>query len=399
MFEHVAMAPEDPILGLTEAFAKDPNPDKINLSVGVYQDNEGRTPILESVRQAAARLLRSETTKSYLGMAGTPEYARAVQELVLGADHEAVATGRAVTAHTPGGTGALRVAGDFFKQTFPAARVWLSQPTWPNHPNVFAAAGLETKTYSYFNADRHELAFDALIKDLQAIPAGDIVVLHACCHNPTGVDLTAQQWGQIADLIYDRGLLPLLDFAYQGFASGLAEDAAGVRAVCRPGTELILCSSFSKNFGLYRERVGALTFVAANRATAERVQSQVKQCIRANYSNPPAHGGAVVTMVLTDPALSAVWQQEVGTMRDRISAVRKLLVSTLVAKGVSRDFSFITRQRGMFSFAGLTPEQVDLLRAKYSIYAVRSGRINVAGITDKNIDRLGSAIADVLKAA
>lgn len=396
MFENIEMAPRDAILGLTEAFVSDPNRDKINLSVGVYQDASGRTPILDVVREAETRLLRSETTKAYLGIVGSPEYARAVQRLILGADHEAVTSGRAATAQTPGGTGALRVAGDFVKVCCGAPRIWLSQPTWPNHAKVFAAAGLETSSYPYFRPGSDQLDLDAMLSQLKSLPAGDVVVLHACCHNPTGIDPSIDQWQQIADVVYDRGLLPLLDFAYQGFAQGLADDAAALQTMCRPKAELIVCSSFSKNFGLYRERVGALTVVGADRETAQRVESQVKQCIRANYSNPPAHGGQVVTTVLNDPELTSLWQGEVATMRDRIRSMRKLLVQTLADKGVTRDFSFMTRQRGMFSFSGLNPEQVDRLREEYSIYIVRSGRINVAGITEKNIDRLATAVAKVL---
>jgi aspartate/tyrosine/aromatic aminotransferase len=396
MFENIEMAPRDAILGLTEAFVSDPNRDKINLSVGVYQDASGRTPILDVVREAETRLLRSETTKAYLGIVGSPEYARAVQRLILGADHEAVTSGRAATAQTPGGTGALRVAGDFVKACCGAPRIWLSQPTWPNHAKVFAAAGLETSSYPYFRPGSDQLDLDAMLSQLKSLPAGDVVVLHACCHNPTGIDPSIEQWQQIADVVYDRGLLPLLDFAYQGFAQGLADDAAALQTMCRPKAELIVCSSFSKNFGLYRERVGALTVVGANRETVQRVESQVKQCIRANYSNPPAHGGQVVTTVLNDPELTSLWQGEVATMRDRIRSMRKLLVQALADKGVTRDFSFMTRQRGMFSFSGLNPEQVDRLREEYSIYIVRSGRINVAGITEKNIDRLATAVAKVL---
>jgi aspartate/tyrosine/aromatic aminotransferase len=396
MFETIEMAPRDAILGLTEAFVGDPNRDKINLSVGVYQDASGRTPILEAVREAETRLLRSETTKSYLGIVGSPEYARAVQRLILGADHEVVTSGRAATAQTPGGTGALRVAGDFVKVCYGAPRIWLSQPTWPNHAKVFAAAGLETSSYPYFRPGSDQLDLDAMLSQLKSLPAGDVVVLHACCHNPTGIDPSIDQWRQIADVVYDRGLLPLLDFAYQGFAQGLADDAAALQTMCRPKAELIVCSSFSKNFGLYRERVGALTVVGADRETVKRVESQVKQCIRANYSNPPAHGGQVVTTVLDDPELTSLWEGEVATMRDRIRSMRKLLVQALADQGVTRDFSFMTRQRGMFSFSGLNPEQVDRLREEYSIYIVRSGRINVAGITEKNIDRLATAVAEVL---
>jgi aspartate/tyrosine/aromatic aminotransferase len=396
MFDQVEMAPPDAILGITEAFKKDPSPNKINLSVGVYKDENGVTPILESVRQAESQVLAQQTTKAYLGIPGAPEYAQAVQRLMFGADHEVVTSGRAVTAHTPGGTGALRVAGDFLKNNLTGKRIWLSEPTWPNHPAVFAAAGVETKTYPYFDAANNRLDLDAMLGALREIPAGDIVLLHGCCHNPTGIDPTEAQWEQIADTVYDRGLLPLLDFAYQGFSEGIEADAVGLRALSRPGAELIVCSSFSKNFGLYRDRVGALTIVAADTDATARVTSQLKRCIRTNYSNPPAHGGNIVTTILADDSLSQLWRGEVDQMRDRINGMRKSFVETLAAKGVARDFSFIKNQCGMFSFSGLTPEQVDALRERHSVYTVRSGRINVAGITPANIDALCAAIADVL---
>jgi len=397
MFQHIQPAPRDPILGLTEAFRNDPNPQKINLGVGVYQDASGQTPVLESVRKAGRRVLEQQTTRSYLPIPGSPAFASAVQKLMFGEDHEAIAAGRSATSHTPGGTGALRVAADLIHQHMPKATVWLTVPTWPNHPQIFAAAGVPTKSFPYFDPATNGLAFEKTLAAIKQIPAGDVVLLHGCCHNPTGIDPSNKQWGELADAVYGCGLLPLLDFAYQGFADGIQEDAAGLRAFCRPGAELIICSSFSKNFGLYCERVGALTVVAADRETADIVQSQVKVCIRANYSNPPAHGAELVTTVLGDPELTCLWRQEVAQMRDRINGVRRLLVDTLKAKGVPGDYSFITRQRGMFSFSGLTPEQVDALRENYAIYIVRSGRINVAGITEANVGRLCEAIAEVVK--
>ena len=396
MFNQVETAPPDAILGITEAFNNDPNPRKINLSVGVYKDEHSQTPILESVRQAESQVVAEQTTKGYLGIPGSPDYARAVQQLMLGADHEVVASARAVTANTPGGTGALRVAGDFLKNNLPDRRVWLSEPTWPNHPAIFAAAGIETKTYPYFDRENNRLALDEMLDALRQIPAGDVVLLHGCCHNPTGIDPTQEQWTQIAAVLDQRGLLPLLDFAYQGFSDGIVEDAVGLRALARPGAELIVCSSFSKNFGLYRDRVGALTFVTADADAVARVASQMKRCIRSNYSNPPAHGSNIVTKILGSEPLTKLWSEEVDQMRNRINRMRRLFVETLAAKGVSRDFSFITAQRGMFSFSGLTAEQVDALREKHSVYAVRSGRINVAGMTTDNMDTLCTAIADVL---
>jgi len=403
MFEHIQLAPRDPILGLTEAFRNDPNPQKINLGVGVYQDASGQTPVLESVRKAGRRVLEQQTTRSYLPIPGSPAFAAAVKKLMFGEGHEVIAAGRAATSHTPGGTGGLRVAADLIHRQMPQATVWLTDPTWPNHPQIFAAAGVPTKSFPYFDATTNGLAFEKTIAAIKQIPAGDVVLLHGCCHNPTGIDPSDEQWNELADAVYGRGLLPLLDFAYQGFADGIDEDATGLRAFCgepdrpRPRAELIICSSFSKNFGLYCERVGAMTVVAANRESADTVQSQVKVCIRSNYSNPPAHGAELVTTVLGDPELSAMWRQEVGQMRERINGMRRLLVETLMTKGVPGDYSFITRQRGMFSFSGLTPDQVDTLREKHAIYIVRSGRINVAGISESNVGRLCEAIADVVK--
>lgn len=398
LFDTLTMAPQDAILGLTEAFKQDANPAKINLSVGVYKDAAGKTPVLHSVKCAEERILATETSKSYLSIQGSSEYAAVVQALLFGPDHEILNSRRATTAHTPGGTGALRVAGDFIKALFPNTQVWLSQPTWPNHPDVFRAAGLELKTYPYFDPATNGLAFDSMLAVLKQIPTGDVVVLHGCCHNPTGIDPTPAQWAQIADVVQERKLLPLVDFAYQGFAEGIRADAYGLLALCRPGVELLVASSFSKNFGLYNERVGALTIVASSAAAAEAALSHVKRSIRANYSNPPAHGGAIVTTVLNDPALRAEWEAEVQTMRERINTMRQLFVATLAAKGIDRDFSFIAQQRGMFSFSGLTKEQVDMLRQNYAIYIVGSGRINVAGMTEANMDPLCEAIAAVLKA-
>jgi aspartate/tyrosine/aromatic aminotransferase len=397
MFERIESAPPDAILGITVEFREDPNPKKINLSVGVYQDSTGKTPILESVQRAGQLVMERQKSMSYLPIPGSPAYAKAVQQLMFGAGSEVETSGRAATSHTPGGTGALRVAADFIHQQMPRATVWLTQPTWPNHPQIFAAAGVPTKSFPYFDAKTNSLAFEEAITAIEKMPAGDVIMLHGCCHNPTGIDPTPEQWQKLADVIYGRDLLPMLDFAYQGFADGIQEDAAGLKAFCRPGAELIVCSSFSKNFGLYCERVGALTIVAKDAAAAKTVQSQVNVCIRSNYSNPPAHGAELVTTVLGDAELRKLWEQEVAQMRGRINGMRELLVKTLKAKGVPGDYSFITRQRGMFSFSGLTPEQVQALKKKYSIYIVGSGRINVAGITEQNVGPLCEAIADVVK--
>jgi aspartate/tyrosine/aromatic aminotransferase len=395
MFERLQPAPSDPILGLAEAFRNDPRPEKISLAVGVYQDASGKTPILESVRRAARQVVERQTSKSYLPIPGSPAFASAVGKLLFGDRHEILASGRAATSHTPGGTGALRVAADLIHQQFPGATVWLTEPTWPNHPQIFAAAGVPTKSYPYFDAAKNGLAWDAMTAAIGKMPAGDVILLHGCCHNPTGIDPTPEQWKKLADVVYGRGLLPLFDFAYQGFADGLEEDAAGLRVFCRPGAELLVCSSYSKNFGLYCERVGALSVVAADKKTADVVQSQVKVCIRSNYSNPPAHGAELVTTVLGDAELTALWKTEVAQMRDRINGMREQFVKTLKSKNVPGDYSFITRQRGMFSFSGLSRQQVEALREKHAIYIVGSGRINVAGITPANCDRLCEAIAAV----
>lgn len=397
LFEHIQAAPADPILGLGEAFKADPNPKKINLSVGVYQDASGKTPVLESIKRAAQKVVEKQASKSYLPIPGSPAYAAAVQKLMFGAVHEAVTSGRVATSHTPGGTGALRVATDLIHQQLPKATVWVTQPTWPNHPQIFAAAGVQTKTVPYFDAKTNSLAWDEFIAGVKQIPAGDVLLIHACCHNPTGIDPTPEQWKKLAEVIAERGILPLVDFAYQGFADGLEADAAGLQLLSKAGCELIVCSSFSKNFGLYCERVGALSVVAADKKAADTVQSQVKVAIRSNYSNPPCHGGELVVTVLSDPELEKQWRGEVDAMRDRINGMRTLLVETLKAKGVPGDFSFITKQRGMFSFSGLTPEHVKALKEKHAIYVVGSGRINVAGITKENVGPLCEAIADVVK--
>lgn len=397
MFETFEMAPPDSILGLNEAFKKDTNPDKINLSVGVYKNAAGATPILRCVKQAERRLLEQQQTKGYLGIDGLPDFCRLARELLFTPDHEVLTSGRAVSLQTPGGTGALRVAADFLKQKLPGASVWLSKPTWANHPNVFEAADRQVEVYRYIDASGTTLDFDAMLQSLKQIPAGDVVLLHGCCHNPTGIDPTPGQWQQIADVVQERKLLPLIDFAYQGFGQGIDEDAIGLRTVVRPGTEAIVCSSFSKNFGLYSERVGALSLIAGSADAAQAALSHAKVAVRTNYSNPPQHGGAIVATVLADPELRVMWEEEVTEMRTRIHAMRTLFVETIKQKAPQHDFSFIANQCGMFSFSGLTPVQVDELKNRHSIYAVTSGgRINVAGMTEQNMDRLCTAIASVL---
>lgn len=396
MFETLEMAPPDAILGLAEAFNRDPNPHKINLSVGVYQDANGRTPILASVKEAERRLLENEKSKSYLPIHGPAEFAKHTQELVFGPAHELVTSQRCTTLQTPGGTGALRVAADLVKRAFPQARFWCSKPTWPNHPKIFEAADRQVEVYPYTDQTGTALDLEAMVGALKKCPPGDVILLHAGCHNPTGIDPSPDQWRVIADVLQERRLLPLVDFAYQGFATGLEEDAGGVRELCRPGMDLLVCSSFSKNFGLYCERVGALTIVAASTEVAQTVLSQAKVCVRVNYSNPPKHGGAIVSTVLGDPPLRESWQGEVTAMRERINSMRELFVTSMKQRS-DRDFSFIARQRGMFSFTGLSAVQVDELRQRYSIYVVSGGgRINVAGMTAANMPVLCDAIASVL---
>jgi aspartate/tyrosine/aromatic aminotransferase len=396
MFETVEMAPPDAILGLTEAFNKDPNPRKINLSVGVFQDADGKTPILQSVKQAERRLLEEEKSKGYLPINGLPDFSRLTQELVLGSEHDVVTSQRCATLQTPGGTAALRVAADLVKCTLPKARFWCSKPTWPNHPKVFQAADRQVEYYPYLDAAGTGLDLDAMLGALGKCSPGDVVLLHAGCHNPTGVDPKPDQWRAIADVLQERRLLPLVDFAYQGFGLGLEEDAQGVREICGRGIDLLVCSSYSKNFGLYCERVGALTIVATSSSIAQTVLSQAKVCVRVNYSNPPKHGGAIVATVLNDPSLRQLWESEVNGMRDRIHAMRRQFVEAMKQRS-THDFSFITSQRGMFSYTGLTPVQVDELRSRFGIYIVSAGgRVNVAGLTPTNIPVLCDALVTVL---
>ena len=396
MFEKITAAPADPILGLTDIFRADARPNKINLGIGVYKDETGKTPVLTSVKKAEQYLLENETTKNYLGIEGIPAFASCTQELLFGKESPIVTARRARTAQTPGGTGGLRVAADFIANQTSAKRIWISNPSWPNHKNVFSAVGLEVLEYAYYDAANHAFDFDGLLNSLKQAQAGDVVLFHGCCHNPTGIDPTAEQWAQLAELSVANGWLPLFDFAYQGFANGLEEDAQGLRIFAAKHQELIVASSYSKNFGLYNERVGACTIVAADAETADRAFSQVKAAIRANYSNPPSHGAAVVATILGNDALRAMWEQELTDMRQRIHRMRQLFVNTLQEKGAQQDFSFIIQQNGMFSFSGLTKEQVLRLREEFGVYAVNSGRVNVAGMTPDNMAPLCEAIVAVL---
>ncbi|AUX92979.1 amino acid aminotransferase [Mixta gaviniae] len=396
MFENISAAPADPILGLADLFRADDRPNKINLGIGVYKDETGQTPVLTSVKKAEQYLLENETTKNYLSIDGLADFARCTQALLFGQDSAIISEKRARTAQTPGGTGALRVAADFLATQTEAKRIWISNPSWPNHKNVFSAAGLEVCEYHYYDAENHQLDFDAMLASLRGAKAGDVVLFHGCCHNPTGIDPTSEQWAQLAELSKASGWLPLFDFAYQGFARGLEEDAEGLRIFAASHSELIAASSYSKNFGLYNERVGALTLVAADNGVADTAFSQVKYTIRANYSNPPAHGAAVVATILGNDTLRAIWEQELTDMRQRIHRMRQLFVNTLQEKGANRDFSFIIRQNGMFSFSGLNKDQVIRLREEFGVYAVNSGRVNVAGMTPDNMAALCEAIVAVL---
>ncbi|MCW0311841.1 amino acid aminotransferase [Pantoea ananatis] len=396
MFESISAAPADPILGLADLFRADDRPNKINLGIGVYKDETGKTPVLTSVKKAEQYLLEHETSKNYLSIDGLPDFAHCTQELLFGQGNALIAAGRARTAQTPGGTGALRVAADFLSTQTSVKRVWVSNPSWPNHKNVFNAAGLEVCEYQYYDAANHTLDFDGMLASLKEVKAGDVVLFHGCCHNPTGIDPTAEQWQQLAQLSLANGWLPLFDFAYQGFARGLEEDAEGLRIFAASHQELIVASSYSKNFGLYNERVGAITLVAGDGATADTAFSQVKYTIRANYSNPPSHGAAVVATILGNDALRTIWQQELSDMRQRIQRMRQLFVNTLADKGAQQDFSFIIKQNGMFSFSGLTKDQVIRLREEFGVYAVNSGRVNVAGMTPDNMSALCEAIVAVL---
>ena len=395
-FDRIEAAPADPILGISEAFKKDPRADKINLSVGVYKNEQGVTQILDCVKKAEKILLDEETTKSYLPIGGMPEYGRCARELIFGKESEYVDGGKAVSVHCPGGTGALRIGSDFLHQQNVATTVWISDPTWANHYQIAQAAGLKFERYPYYDRVNHCLAFDRMMDTLSQAKEGDVVLLHGCCHNPTGIDPTAEQWEQIAVFLKEHKLLPFIDFAYQGIGHGLEEDAAGLRTIAKHCPEMLIASSFSKNFGLYNERVGVLTVVCKDIETASRVFSQLKISVRTAISNPPAHGEKIVTTILSTPQLRQEWEEELACMRDRILEMRKLLVEKLSAAGAG-DYSFIAEQNGMFSFSGLDKDQVARLKEEFGIYIVGSGRICVAGINHGNIDRLVEALNAIKK--
>jgi aromatic-amino-acid transaminase len=395
LFGAVDMAPRDPILGVTDAFVADANPRKVNLGVGVYCDDAGKVPLLECVKRAEAAITAQGTPHTYLPIDGLPAYDRAVRALLLGADSDAVVSGRAITVQALGGTGALKVGADFLKRFAPGAGVWISDPSWENHRALFEGAGFDVSTYPYYNATTRGLDVAPMIAALEKLPPGAIVVLHACCHNPTGVDPDAAQWARILDVVRSRGLVPYLDIAYQGFGEGIVPDGEVVRRFADTPGPLFIASSFSKSFSLYGERVGAITVVADDKDAASRVLSQLKRVVRANYSNPPTFGGRVVTAVLESDELRALWERELAGMRDRIKTMRAGLVERLQQRLPGRDFGYMLRQRGMFSYSGLSRDQVGALRRDYSIYAVDTGRICVAALNSKNLDYVADAIAAV----
>ncbi|QLB13013.1 L-aspartate aminotransferase [Bisgaardia hudsonensis] len=396
MFKNITAAPADPILGLGEAFKSETRQEKINLGIGVYKDANGDTPIMTAVKEAEQRLFDLECTKNYLAIDGVAEFNARTKELLFGANSEIVTKNRAKTVQSLGGTGALRIAAEFIKRQTKSQNVWISNPTWPNHNAIFNAVGMTIREYRYYDAEHKTLDWDNLIADLSNAGKGDVVLLHGCCHNPTGIDPTPEQWKQLSEMSERNGWLPLFDFAYQGLANGLEEDAIGLRTFAANHKELLVSSSFSKNFGLYNERVGAFTLVAENETIAATALTQVKSIIRTLYSNPASHGAATVSIVLNDDKLRTEWETELAEMRQRIKKMRHLFVELLKEYGATSDFSFIIQQNGMFSFSGLTPEQVDRLKDEFAIYAVRSGRINVAGITEDNIRYLCESIVKVL---
>jgi aromatic-amino-acid transaminase len=388
----VPMAPSDPILGVTEAYVADANPRKVNLGVGVYYDDSGKIPLLECVRHAESERLKTAPHRGYLPIDGLAAYDRAVQELVFGSQQPNI-----VTVQALGGTGGLKIGADFLKAFYPDAPVWISDPSWENHRQLFEAAGFQVSSYPYYDPKTRGLDFAGMQRALGALPAGAIVVLHACCHNPTGVDLSNDQWRAVLDIVQARGLIPFLDLAYQGFAEGLEADAYAARLFSQATSPVFLSSSFSKSFSLYGERVGALSVVTADAEEAARVLSNVKRIVRTNYSNPPTHGGQIVATVLSDAQLKALWDRELGAMRERIKGMRKRLVDSIQARVPGADFGFVLKQRGMFSYSGLTKEQVRRLRADYAIYAIDTGRICVAALNSKNVDYVADAIAQVIR--
>ena len=396
LFSAVEMAPRDPILGLNEAFNADTRTSKVNLGVGVYCNEEGRIPLLRAVIEAETIRVAQHASRGYLPIDGIAAYDQAVQTLLFGADSPLLAAGRVITTQAVGGTGALKIGADFLKQLQPGAVVAISDPSWENHRALFETAGFPVHNYRYYDAATHDVNRAGMLEDLNALPAGSIVVLHACCHNPTGVDLTPADWQNVLDVVKAKGLIPFLDMAYQGFGDGIAEDASAVRLFAESGLSFFVSSSFSKSFSLYGERVGALSIITQSKDESARVLSQVKRVIRTNYSNPPTHGASIVAAVLNSPQLRAMWEQELAEMRLRIRGMRLQMVELLAKKAPEHDFSFVARQRGMFSYSGLSVEQVTRLRAEFGIYALDTGRICVASLNQRNIEAVTDAIVQVI---
>ncbi|HLD68046.1 MAG TPA: amino acid aminotransferase [Pseudomonas sp.] len=396
LFTAVEMAPRDPILGLNEAFNADPRPTKVNLGVGVYTNEEGRIPLLRAVAEAEKARIAAHAPRGYLPIEGIAAYDQAVQKLIFGADSPLLAEGRVVTTQALGGTSALKTGADFIKRLLPDAVVAISDPSWENHRALFESAGFPVQNYRYYDAASHGVNRAGLLEDLKALPARSVVVLHACCHNPTGVDLSPDDWKLVLETLREKDHVPFLDIAYQGFGDSIEEDAAAVRLFAQSGLTFFVSSSFSKSFSLYGERVGALSIVTESREEAARVLSQVKRVIRTTYSNPPTHGASVVAAVLNSPELRTLWEEELGEMRERIRGMRLAMVEQLAAQGATRDFGFVARQRGMFSYSGLSAEQVERLRTEFGIYAVGTGRICVAALNTRNLDAVTRAIVQVL---
>ena len=396
MWKNIEAAPADAILGLTEAFKNDSNTNKVNLGVGVYKDENGTTPVLSCIKKAENMLLEEQVTKGYLPISGNAEYGAAVQVLLFGTGSEVITSSRASTIHSPGGTGGLRVGADLVKKFKPEATLWVSSPTWANHKGIFTAAGFEINDYPYYDPTTKGVNFDGMMSILDNVPEGDVVLLHVCCHNPTGADLSDDQWDDIIESAKANKWLPFLDFAYQGFGDSVEQDRRSVEKFASAGIDFLVASSFSKNLALYNERVGALTVVSPTEKEAKVAMSHIKKIIRVNYSNPPAHGGLAAKIVLTDSALKEVWLDELAEMRDRIKKMRKAFVDGLVDRNVDQDFSYIIDQRGMFSFSGLSDDAVNNLKENKSIYIVKGGRINVAGLTSSNINYVCDSIADTL---
>ena len=396
LFTAVEMAPRDPILGLNEQFAADTNPSKVNLGVGVYFDDNGKLPLLQCVQAAEKAMMDKPTPRGYLPIDGIAAYDNGVKALVFGADSDVVTSGRIATVQAIGGTGGLKIGADFLKKLNPNAKVLISNPSWENHKAIFTNAGFEVGTYAYYDAATRSIDFAGMLADLNAAAAGTVVVLHACCHNPTGYDITAAQWDQVIEVVKAKGLVAFLDMAYQGFGHGIAEDGAVIGKFVAAGLNIFVSTSFSKSFSLYGERVGALSVVASDKDEAARVLSQLKIVIRTNYSNPPTHGGAVVAAVLNNPELRALWEKELGEMRVRIKEMRQKLVDGLKAAGVQQDMSFITTQIGMFSYSGLSKDQMVRLRSEFGVYGTDTGRMCVAALNSKNIDYVCKAIAAVI---